>query len=42
MICDARAAAAYADAKQANLLFTLELPRRLTTNGSQVSAVSVE
>ncbi|MGH7721224.1 MAG: oxidoreductase [Candidatus Dormibacteria bacterium] len=31
---------AYADSKQANLLFTLELQRRLTTNGSRVRAVS--
>jgi NAD(P)-dependent dehydrogenase (short-subunit alcohol dehydrogenase family) len=31
---------AYADSKQANMLFTLELQRRLTTNGSRVRAVS--
>ncbi|MBJ7608160.1 MAG: SDR family NAD(P)-dependent oxidoreductase [Candidatus Dormibacteraeota bacterium] len=35
-----RASAAYADSKQANLLFTLELQRRLTAEGSSVRAVS--
>jgi NAD(P)-dependent dehydrogenase (short-subunit alcohol dehydrogenase family) len=34
------ASRAYADSKQANLLFTLELQRRLTAEGSSVRAVS--